>query len=117
VYLEAPVDEISPHRLDIRVGKIVEVMKHPDADALYIEKIDVGKLKAEIVITYSSFSKLFFVRYLFLTMKFSLTISDVKMGLLYSVLETTSAFSVVGVMVETWSWSLKYLLLIPFSHD
>ncbi|PSN36530.1 Tyrosine--tRNA ligase [Blattella germanica] len=35
-------DEISPHRLDIRVGKIVEVSKHPDADALYVEKIDVG---------------------------------------------------------------------------
>jgi len=29
--------------LDIRVGKIVEVSKHPDADALYVEKIDVGK--------------------------------------------------------------------------
>lgn len=60
MYLEAPVDEISPHHLDIRVGKIVEVMAHPDADALYIEKIDVGKLKAEIVIISSSFSKLFF---------------------------------------------------------
>jgi len=65
VYLEAPVDEISPHRLDIRVGKIVEVMKHPDADALYVEKIDVGKLKAEII-TYFSLSKLFFITYLFL---------------------------------------------------
>jgi len=53
VYLEAPVDEISPHRLDIRVGKIVEVMKHPDADALYVEKIDVGKLKAEIITYFS----------------------------------------------------------------
>jgi len=63
VYLEAPVDEISPHRLDIRVGKIVEVMKHPDADALYVEKIDVGKLKAEII-TYFSLSKLFFVTFI-----------------------------------------------------
>lgn len=35
-------DEISPYRLDIRVGKIIEVSKHPEADALYIEKIDVG---------------------------------------------------------------------------
>lgn len=26
------------------MGKIVEVSKHPDADALYVEKIDVGKL-------------------------------------------------------------------------
>lgn len=28
--------------MDIRVGKIIEVSKHPEADALYIEKIDVG---------------------------------------------------------------------------
>lgn len=58
MYFEAPIDEISPHRLDIRVGKIVEVMKHPDADALYVEKIDVGKLKSEII-TYFSLSKWF----------------------------------------------------------
>ncbi|XP_044590504.1 tyrosine--tRNA ligase, cytoplasmic isoform X1 [Cotesia glomerata] len=35
--------EIEPSRLDIRVGKIVEVSKHPDADSLYVEKIDVGE--------------------------------------------------------------------------
>lgn len=29
--------------MDIRVGKIVEVSRHPDADALYVEKIDVGE--------------------------------------------------------------------------
>lgn len=33
---------MGPHRLDIRVGKIVDVQKHPDADSLYVEKIDVG---------------------------------------------------------------------------
>lgn len=32
-------------RLDLRIGKIVEVQKHPDADALYLEKIDVGEEK------------------------------------------------------------------------
>ncbi|KAK0154849.1 Tyrosine--tRNA ligase, cytoplasmic [Merluccius polli] len=31
-----------PSRLDIRVGKIISVEKHPDADSLYLEKIDVG---------------------------------------------------------------------------
>ncbi|KAG7210416.1 hypothetical protein KM043_011948 [Ampulex compressa] len=36
-------DEITPARLDIRVGKIVDVKKHPDADALYVEKIDLGE--------------------------------------------------------------------------
>jgi len=29
-------------RLDIRVGKIVKAEKHPKADALYVEEIDVG---------------------------------------------------------------------------
>lgn len=36
---EKPVDV---SRLDLRIGKIVEVDKHPDADALYLEKIDCG---------------------------------------------------------------------------
>lgn len=36
-------DCVSPHRLDIRIGKIVEVSRHPDADALYVEKIDLGR--------------------------------------------------------------------------
>lgn len=35
--------EITPTRLDIRVGKIVEVKRHPDADSLYVEKIDLGE--------------------------------------------------------------------------
>ncbi|XP_030371720.1 aminoacyl tRNA synthase complex-interacting multifunctional protein 1 [Scaptodrosophila lebanonensis] len=37
---EAPVDV---SRLDMRVGKIVEVGRHPDADSLYLEKIDCGE--------------------------------------------------------------------------
>lgn len=39
---EIPSDD-GPHRLDIRVGKIVEVEMHPDADTLYVEKIDLGE--------------------------------------------------------------------------
>ncbi|XP_057321499.1 tyrosine--tRNA ligase, cytoplasmic [Microplitis mediator] len=35
--------EVEPSRLDIRVGKIVQVSKHPDADSLYVEKIDLGE--------------------------------------------------------------------------
>lgn len=35
----APIDIA---RLDLRVGKIIEVKKHPDADALYVEEIDCG---------------------------------------------------------------------------
>eukprot|EP00271_Cylindrocystis_brebissonii_P015479 TRINITY_DN38386_c0_g1_i1.p1 TRINITY_DN38386_c0_g1~~TRINITY_DN38386_c0_g1_i1.p1 ORF type:complete len:1047 (-),score=186.67 TRINITY_DN38386_c0_g1_i1:369-3509(-) len=30
-------------RLDIRVGRILKVGKHPDADSLYVEEIDVGE--------------------------------------------------------------------------
>lgn len=40
---KAVVVEDTPARLDIRVGKIVEVAKHPEADALYVEKIDLGE--------------------------------------------------------------------------
>ncbi|KAH0944853.1 hypothetical protein HN011_002512 [Eciton burchellii] len=41
---QKPVEaEITPARLNIRVGKIVEVKKHPDADSLYVEKIDLGE--------------------------------------------------------------------------
>lgn len=36
-------DELVPSRLDIRVGKIVDVQRHPDADSLYIEKIDLAE--------------------------------------------------------------------------
>jgi hypothetical protein len=31
--------------LDIRVGRIVSVQQHPNADALYLEEIDVGEEK------------------------------------------------------------------------
>lgn len=37
---ELPVDV---GRLDMRVGKIIEVGRHPDADSLYLEKIDCGE--------------------------------------------------------------------------
>lgn len=39
VVADAP---ISPSRLDIRVGKVIEVQKHPDADSLYVSKVDLG---------------------------------------------------------------------------
>lgn len=36
-----PLTELS--RLEIRVGKIVECEPHPDADTLYVEKVDIGE--------------------------------------------------------------------------
>ncbi|KAF9783319.1 hypothetical protein BJ322DRAFT_1070150 [Thelephora terrestris] len=35
--------EPQPSMIDLRVGKIVEISKHPDADSLYVEKIDFGE--------------------------------------------------------------------------
>lgn len=29
--------------MEIRVGKIVEIGKHPEADSLYVEKVDIGE--------------------------------------------------------------------------
>lgn len=43
--------EDGPHRLDIRVGKIVEVSKHPDADSLYVEKIDLGETVPRTIVS------------------------------------------------------------------
>lgn len=43
--------EDGPHRLDIRVGVVVEVSKHPDADTLYVEKIDLGEGEPRTVVS------------------------------------------------------------------
>jgi len=41
---KAPIEEASEvSKLDIRVGFIRKAWKHPDADALYCEEIDVGE--------------------------------------------------------------------------
>ncbi|CAI8039130.1 Aminoacyl tRNA synthase complex-interacting multifunctional protein 1 [Geodia barretti] len=36
-------------RLDMRIGRIVSVERHPDADTLYVEQIDVGEEKPRTV--------------------------------------------------------------------
>lgn len=45
---ELPVDI---GRLDLRVGKIVHVERHPDADSLYLEKIDCGEAQPRTVVS------------------------------------------------------------------
>ena len=40
-------------RLDMRVGLIRTAKKHPDADALYVEEVDVGEEKPRTVIVSS----------------------------------------------------------------
>lgn len=42
---EEPVTNADVSKLDMRVGKIVKCEKHPDADALYVEQIDLGEDK------------------------------------------------------------------------
>ncbi|XP_063715886.1 tyrosine--tRNA ligase, cytoplasmic-like [Symsagittifera roscoffensis] len=37
----------SPSQLDLRVGKIVDVKQHPDADSLFVETVDFGPSGAE----------------------------------------------------------------------
>lgn len=38
-------------RLDMRVGRIVEVAKHPDADSLYVEQIECGEDRPRTVVS------------------------------------------------------------------
>ncbi|KAL4629487.1 Tyrosine-tRNA ligase, cytoplasmic [Arapaima gigas] len=44
-------EEIIPSRLDVRVGKVISVEKHPDADSLYLEKVDVGEAEPRTVVS------------------------------------------------------------------
>ncbi|XP_057503953.1 probable methionine--tRNA ligase isoform X1 [Actinidia eriantha] len=43
--------EISISRLNIRVGLITKAQKHPDADSLYVEEIDVGEGQPRTVVS------------------------------------------------------------------
>ncbi|XP_071443916.1 aminoacyl tRNA synthase complex-interacting multifunctional protein 1 [Hetaerina americana] len=44
-------DQIDVGRLDIRIGRIVEVNKHPDADSLYVESVELGEEKQRTVVS------------------------------------------------------------------
>ena len=39
----APAAPVDVSRLDMRIGYIVNAKKHPDADGLYIEEVDLGE--------------------------------------------------------------------------
>ena len=41
VAAETEVD-VDPYVMDIRVGRIIKCWKHPEADSLYVEEVDVG---------------------------------------------------------------------------
>lgn len=44
-------DKIDISRIDLRVGKIIECQKHPDADSLYVEKVDCGEEEPRTVVS------------------------------------------------------------------
>jgi len=44
-------NEIIPSKLDMRVGRIVSVDKHPDADSLYVETVDLGEETPRTVVS------------------------------------------------------------------
>uniref|UniRef100_A0A0R3RMS3 tRNA-binding domain-containing protein n=1 Tax=Elaeophora elaphi TaxID=1147741 RepID=A0A0R3RMS3_9BILA len=49
---DGDVDEaVDIGRLDLRVGRILKAEKHPDADSLYVEQMDVGEDKPRTVIS------------------------------------------------------------------
>ncbi|XP_028394750.1 aminoacyl tRNA synthase complex-interacting multifunctional protein 1-like [Dendronephthya gigantea] len=48
---ESVGEKVDVSRLDLRVGKIIKVQKHPDADTLYLEEIDVGEEKPRTVVS------------------------------------------------------------------
>ena len=31
------------HKLDLRVGRVIKVERHPEADSLYVEEVELGK--------------------------------------------------------------------------
>ncbi|XP_029298765.1 aminoacyl tRNA synthase complex-interacting multifunctional protein 1a isoform X2 [Cottoperca gobio] len=50
----APIQEeakVDVSRLDLRVGRIITAEKHPDADSLYVEQVDVGEDSPRTVVS------------------------------------------------------------------
>ncbi|XP_072533188.1 aminoacyl tRNA synthase complex-interacting multifunctional protein 1a [Salminus brasiliensis] len=43
--------KVDVSRLDLRVGRIISAEKHPDADALYVEQVDVGEAAPRTVVS------------------------------------------------------------------
>lgn len=43
--------EVTPARLDLRIGKVLSVSDHADAESLFVEQIDVGEEKPRTVVS------------------------------------------------------------------
>ncbi|XP_053563246.1 tyrosine--tRNA ligase, cytoplasmic isoform X3 [Bombina bombina] len=44
-------EELVPSLLDLRIGKVLSVNRHPDADTLYVQSIDVGEESPRCVVS------------------------------------------------------------------
>jgi len=44
-------EEFKPSQFNMLVGKIVEISRHPDAESLYVEKIDVGEAEPRTIVS------------------------------------------------------------------
>lgn len=44
-------EEFTPSKFDMRVGQIIEVMRHPEADSLYVEKINIGEDEPRTIVS------------------------------------------------------------------
>ncbi|XP_071490238.1 aminoacyl tRNA synthase complex-interacting multifunctional protein 1-like [Diadema antillarum] len=47
----AASDDVDFRNLDLRIGKIVNVKKHPDADSLYVEEVELGEAQPRTVVS------------------------------------------------------------------
>ncbi|XP_006787165.1 aminoacyl tRNA synthase complex-interacting multifunctional protein 1-like [Neolamprologus brichardi] len=43
--------KVDVSRLDLRIGRIITAEKHPDADSLYVEQVDVGEVAPRTVVS------------------------------------------------------------------
>lgn len=43
--------KVDVSRLDLRIGRIITAEKHPDADSLYVEQVDVGEASPRTVVS------------------------------------------------------------------
>jgi tyrosyl-tRNA synthetase len=48
---KAPVLTLGPHSLEVKVGRIVAIKKHEQADTLYVEQIDLGEDKPRTIVS------------------------------------------------------------------
>ncbi|XP_029114636.1 aminoacyl tRNA synthase complex-interacting multifunctional protein 1a isoform X2 [Scleropages formosus] len=46
-----PEAAVDVSRLDLRIGRIISAEKHPDADSLYVEQVDVGEATPRTVVS------------------------------------------------------------------